>query len=220
GIRNISSTSSQGSSRITIAFLLSKDLEDAANDVRDKVSQAMRSLPQEIDAPPVVSREDADSEPMIVMTVRSDLASPLALGDVADNVIAQRLQTLPGISSVQIWGEKRYAMRLWIDPMRLAAYGLTPLDVRDALNRQNVELPSGKITGDNTELTIKTIGNLTTEAEFNDLIIKSDGDRIIRFSDVGSAVLAPANLETEFRESGNPMVALAIIPQPGTNYID
>lgn len=220
GIRNISSTSSQGSSRINIEFLLSKDLEEAANDVRDKVSQAMRSLPQDIDAPPVVSKEDADSEPIIVMTVRSESRSPLDLGDIADNVIAQRLQTLPGISSVQIWGEKRYAMRLWIDPMRLAAYGLTPLDVRDALNRQNVELPSGKITGDNTELTIKTIGNLTTEEEFNSLIVKSDGDRIIRFSDVGSAVLAPANLETEFRESGNPMVALAIIPQPGTNYID
>ncbi|WP_353182400.1 efflux RND transporter permease subunit [Parapedobacter lycopersici] len=220
GIRNISSTSSQGSSRINIEFLLSKDLEEAANDVRDKVSQAMRSLPQDIDAPPVVSKEDADSEPIIVMTARSESRSPLDLGDIADNVLAQRLQTLPGISSVQIWGEKRYSMRLWIDPMRLAAYGLTPLDVRNALNRQNVELPSGKIIGDNTELTIKTIGNLTTETEFNDLIIKSDGDRIIRFSDVGSAVLGPQNLETEFRESGTPMVALAIIPQPGTNYID
>src|SRR5690606_19076906 len=152
GIRNISSTSSQGSSRINIEFLLSKDLEEAANDVRDKVSQAMRSLPQDIDAPPVVSKEDADSEPIIVMTARSESRSPLDLGDIADNVLAQRLQTLPGISSVQIWGEKRYSMRLWIDPMRLAAYGLTPLDVRNALNRQNVELPSGKITGENTEL--------------------------------------------------------------------
>jgi len=220
GIRNISSTSSQGSSRINIEFLLGKDLEVAANDVRDKVSQAMRSLPDDIDAPPVVSKEDADSEPIIVMTARSESRSPLDLGDIADNVIAQRLQTLPGVSSVQIWGEKRYSMRLWIDPMRLAAYGLTPLDVRNALNQQNVELPSGKITGENTELTIKTIGNLTTEEQFNDLIIKSSGDRIIRFSDVGSAVLGPQNLETEFRESGTPMVALAIIPQPGTNYID
>src|SRR5690606_17923220 len=166
GIRNISSTSSQGSSRINIEFLLGKDLEVAANDVRDKVSQAMRSLPDDIDAPPVVSKEDADSEPIIVMTARSESRSPLDLGDIADNVIAQRLQTLPGVSSVQIWGEKRYSMRLWIDPMRLAAYGLTPLDVRNALNQQNVELPSGKITGENTELTIKTIGNLTTEEQF------------------------------------------------------
>lgn len=220
GIRNISSSSSQGSSRINIEFLLSKDLEEAANDVRDKVSQAMRSLPQDIDAPPVVSKADADSEPIIVMTVQSESRSPLDLGEIADNVIAQRLQTLPGVSSVQIWGEKRYAMRLWIDPMRLSAYGLTPLDVRNALNRQNVELPSGKITGENTELAIKTVGNLTTEEEFNNLIIRSEGDRIIRFGDIGNAVLGPENLESQFRESNSVMAAMAIIPQPGTNYID
>lgn len=220
GIRNISSTSSQGSSRINIEFVLGKDLEVAANDVRDKVSQATRRLPDDIDAPPVVAKEDADAEPIVVMTARSESRSPLDLGDIADNVIAQRLQTLPGVSSVQIWGEKHYSMRLWIDPMRLAAYGLTPLDVRNALNQQNVELPSGKIVGDNTELSIKTIGNLTTEEEFNNLIVKSDGDRIIRFSDIGQAVLGPQNLESEFRESGTPMVALAIVPQPGTNYID
>lgn len=220
GIRNISSTSSQGSSRINIEFILSKDLEEAANDVRDKVSQAMRSLPQDIDAPPVVSKADADSEPIITMTVRSDIRDALEINDIADNVIAQRIQTLPGVSSIQIWGQKRYAMRLWIDPMRLAAYGVTPLDVRNALNRQNVELPSGKITGANTELTIKTIGNLTTEEDFNRLIIRSEGDRSVRFSDIGEAVLAPENLETDISESGTPMVALAVIPQPGTNYIE
>ena len=220
GIRNITSSSSQGSSRINIEFLLTKDLEEAANDVRDKVSQAMRSLPQDIDAPPVVSKADADSEPIIVMTVQSESRTPLELGEIADNVIAQRLQTLPGVSSVQIWGEKRYAMRLWIDPLLLAAYGLTPLDVRNALTEQNVELPSGKIMGENTELAIKTIGNLTTEEEFNGLIIGSDGDRIIRFGDIGSAVLGPENLESEFRESNSIMAAMAIIPQPGTNYID
>src|SRR5690554_2188522 len=220
GIRNITSTSSQGSSRINIEFILSKDLEEAANDVRDKESQAMRSLPQDIDAPPVVSKADADSEPIIVMTVRSDTRDALDLNDIADNVIAQRIQTIPGVSSIQIWGQKRYAMRLWIDPMKLAAYGVTPLDVRNALNRQNVELPSGKITGDNTELTIKTIGNLSTEEDFNRLIIRSEGDRIVRFSDIGEAVLAPENLETDISESGTPMVALAIIPQPGTNYIE
>ncbi len=220
GIRNISSSSNQGSSRINVEFLLSKDLEEATNDVRDKVSQAMRSLPQDIDAPPVVSKADADSEPIIVMTVQSESRSALDLGDIADNIIAQRLQTLPGVSSVQIWGEKRYAMRLWIDPMRLSAYGLTPLDVRNALNRQNVELPSGKIVGENTELAIKTVGNLTTEEEFNNLIIRSEGDRIVRFGDIGNAVLGPENIEREFRESGDIMVAMAIIPQPGTNYLD
>lgn len=220
GIRNMTSSSSQGSSRINIEFVLSKDLEEAANDVRDKVSQAMRSLPQDIDAPPVVSKQDADSEPIIIMTVQSDTRTALDINDIADNIIAQRIQTLPGVSSIQIWGQKRYAMRLWIDPMLLSAYGVTPLDVRNALNRQNVELPSGKITGATTELTIKTVGNLTTEEEFNDLIIRSEGDRIVRFRDIGKAVLSAENLETDISESGNPMVAMAIIPQPGTNYID
>src|SRR5690606_33718039 len=121
GIRNISSTSNQGSSSINIEFVLGKNLEAAANDVRDKVSQALRSLPQDIDAPPVVSKEDADSEPIITLTVRSDTRNELDLNDIAENVIAQRLQTLPGVSTVQIWGQKRYAMRMWIDPMRLAA---------------------------------------------------------------------------------------------------
>jgi HAE1 family hydrophobic/amphiphilic exporter-1/multidrug efflux pump len=220
GIRNISSSSNQGSSRITIEFNLNKNLEEAANDVRDKVSQAQRQLPQDIDAPPTISKADADSEPILVLTVRSDSRDPLDLNDIAENVIAQRLQTLDGVSSVQIWGQKRYAMRLWIDPMRLAAYGLTPLDIRNALNRQNVELPSGKITGKNTELSVKTIGNLLTVEDFENLILKSEKDRLIRFSDVGKVELAPENLETNFRESGVPMVALAIIPQPGTNYIE
>lgn len=220
GIRNISSTSNQGSSNINIEFILGKNLEEAANDVRDKVSQALRSLPEDIDAPPVVSKADADSEPIIILTVRSENRNILDLNDIAENVIAQRLQTLPGVSTVQIYGQKRYAMRMWIEPMRLAAYGLTPLDVRNALTLQNVELPSGKITGANTELTVKTIGNLATEDDFNNLIIKTDGNRIIRFSDIGKAVLGPENLETNMRESNTPMVGLAIIPQPGTNYIE
>lgn len=220
GIRNISSSSNQGSSNINIEFNLDKNLEEAANDVRDKVSQAVRNLPQDIDAPPVVSKADADSDPIISMTVRSDRRDQLQLSDYAENVIAQRLQTIPGVSSVQIWGQKRYAMRLWLDPVRLASYGLTVSDVRSALNRQNVELPSGKVSGANTELIVKTLGNLSDADQFNDLIVKSEGERIIRFSDVGNAELGPENLETKMTESGTPMVAVAIIPQPGTNYLE
>ena len=140
GIRNITSSSNQGSSNITIEFNLDKNLEEAANDVRDKVSQAVRSLPQDIDAPPVVSKADADSESIISMTVQSDTRSSLELSDYAENVISQRLETIPGVSGVQIWGQKRYAMRLWIDPVKLNAYNCTVSDVRDALNAQNVEL--------------------------------------------------------------------------------
>ncbi|HEY0667572.1 MAG TPA: efflux RND transporter permease subunit, partial [Sphingobacteriaceae bacterium] len=220
GIRNITSSSNQGSSNITIEFNLSKNLEEAANDVRDKVSQAVRNLPQDIDSPPVVSKSDSDSDPIISMTIQSDIRDQLYLSEIAENTISQRLQTIPGVSSIQIWGEKKYAMRLWIDPMKLVAHGLTVADIRTALNRQNVELPSGKVTGSNTELTVRTLGNLNTEEQFNNLIIQSDGEKILRFSDIGTATLGPENIETKMTQSGLPMVAVAIIPQPGTNYLD
>src|SRR5690554_2339361 len=219
GIRNITSSSNQGSSRINIEFNLDKDLEAAANDVRDKVSQAIRSLPEDIDAPPVVSKADADSDAIIVMTVQSDNKNILELTDYADNVIAPRLQTIPGVSSVQIWGQRKYAMRLWIDPLKLASYGVTVSEVRKALLSQNVELPSGKLTGANTELTIKTIGNLSTDEEFNDIIIFAEDGKVVRFSDIGNATLEAENMETKLSDSGQPMVALAIVPQPGTNYV-
>ncbi|VXC33593.1 Acriflavin resistance protein [Flavobacterium sp. 9AF] len=220
GIRNITSSSNQGSSSITIEFNLEKDLEAAANDVRDKVSQAIRSLPEDIDSQPIVSKADANSEAIISMTVQSETRNALELSDYAENVISQRLETIPGVSGVQIWGQKRYAMRLWINPYQLTSYGLTVADVRKALNEQNVELPSGKITGNNTELTVKTVGNLTTAEEFNNIIIKADGDKVIRLSDIGSATLGPENLETQLTQSGKPMVAVAIVPLPGANYLE
>ncbi len=220
GIRNITSTSSQGSSNINIEFHLGKNLEEAANDVRDKVSQAMRSLPQDIDAAPVVSKADADSEPIITMTLQSSNINVLELSDYAENVISQRLQTIPGVSSVQIWGQRKYAMRLWIDPAKLASYGLTVMEVRNALNTQNIELPSGKLTGANTELTVKTIGNLSTEEQFNNIIIRAESNRIVRLGDIGRATLEAENFETKMSDSGYPMVSMAIIPQPGTNYLE
>src|SRR5690606_34516097 len=220
GIRNITSSSVQGSSSITIEFELDKDLEAAANDVRDKVSQALRSLPEDLDAPPVVSKADADADRIISMTVQSDNKNILELSDYAENVIAQRIETIPGVSGVQIWGQRRYAMRLWIDPLKLASYGLTVADVRAALLAQNIELPSGKLTGENTELTVKTLGNLNTEEEFNNIIILADGEKLVQLSDIGRASLEGENMETKMSDSGQPMVAVAVIPQPGTNYLD
>lgn len=220
GIRNITSSSTQGSSNITIEFNLEKNLEEAANDVRDKVSQAMRSLPQDIDAPPVVSKADSDGEPIITMTIQSETRDALELSDYAENVIAQRIQTISGVSSVQIWGQKKYAMRLWINPEKLASYGVTILDVRSALGGQNIELPTGKLVGDNTELTVKTKGNLSTPEEFNNIIIRSDSGKVVKLSDVGYAELGPENTETQMTDVGKPMVGMAIIPQPGTNYIE
>lgn len=220
GIRNVTSSSTQGSSNITVEFNLNKNLEEAANDVRDKVSQAVRSLPKDIDAPPVVSKADANSDAIISMTIQSDSRNELELSDYAENVISQRLETIPGVSGVQIWGQKKFAMRLWIDPIKLASYGCTVSEVRDALNKQNVELPSGKLTGSNTELTVKTVGNLSTPEEFNNIIIRTDGEKIVRLSDVGSAALGPENIETRLSQSGLPLVGIGIVPLPGANYLD
>jgi multidrug efflux pump len=220
GIRNITSSSNQGSSRITIEFKLEKNLEDAANDVRDKVSQAVRSLPQDIDAPPVVSKADADSDAIISMTVQSESRNALELSDYAENVIAERLQTIQGVSSVQIWGQKRYSMRIWLDPLKLTSYGVTVSDVKKALTSQNVELPSGKVTGANTELTVKTMGNLSSAQQFNDIIVLSNDNKVVKLSDVGFAELGPENLETKLMGSGKVMVGLALVPQPGSNYLD
>ena len=220
GIKNISSSSNQGSSVITVEFNLSKDIDEAANDVRDKVSQAVSNLPKDINGLPVVAKADANADAIISMTLQSDTRSQLEVSDYGENVIAQRLQTIPGVSSIQIWGQKRYAMRLWLDPLKLSSYRLTPLDVKNALDKENVELPSGKIAGNTTELTVKTTGNLISESDFNNLIIKTDGDKMIRLMDIGYATIGPENEETILRESGVPMIGLALVPQPGANYLD
>jgi len=219
GIKNISSQSSQGSSNISVEFNLGISLEEAANDVRDKVSQAQRSLPSDLDDPPVVSKADASNDPVIIVLLQSNIRNALEISEYANNNIVEKIQTVSGVSSVSVWGEKKYAMRIWFDPSRMSAYSLTPQDVQGALLRENVELPSGKVTGDATELGIRTFGKLNTEEEFNNLIIKNVNGADIRLKDIGEAVLGPENEESVLKESGVPMIALAVIPQPGTNYI-
>jgi multidrug efflux pump len=219
GVKNITSSSSSGSSNINVEFDLSVDLEAAANDVRDKVSQATRSLPSDLESPPVVSKADASSDAIISMTVQSNTRNQLQITEWANNVLVERIQTIPGVSGIQIWGEKRYAMRIWFEPQKLASYGLTAQDVQGALQRENIELPSGKITGSATELTVRTFGRLNTEEEFNNIIVRNVGGSDIRIRDIGEAVLGPENEETVLKESGIPMIALAIIPQPGSNYV-
>lgn len=219
GIRNITSQSSQGSSNITVEFNLGINLEEAANDVRDKVSQAQRSLPTDLEAPPVVSKADASNDPVVIMVLKSDKRNALQISEFAANNVVERIQTVPGVSTVNIWGEKRYAMRIWFDPNKLSAYALTPQDVQAALLRENIELPAGKVAGDATELGVRTFGKLNTEDDFNNLIIKNVNGSDIRLKDIGEAVLGPENEESILKESGVPMIAIAIIPQPGTNYI-
>ncbi len=220
GIRSISSASNLGSSNITVEFNLDANLEEAANDVRDKVSQAVRQLPLDIDAPPVVTKADANSDAIISLTVQSDTKNQLQIDDYAENVLLEKLQTIPGVSTIQVWGQKKYAMRLWLDPVKLTSFGLTALDIQAALNRENIELPAGKIEGSNTELTVKTVGRFTTEEEFNNMIIKSENNQTIKLKDVGYAVIGAENEETILKESGQPMIGLGIVPQPGANYIE
>jgi multidrug efflux pump len=219
GIKNITSSSSNGTSNINVEFELGENLESAANDVRDKVSQALRSLPSDLDAPPVVSKADASSDPILSMTVQSNTRNQLQMTEYANNVLVEKLQTIPGVSGIQIWGEKRYAMRIWMDPAKLVAKNVTANDVQTALIRENVELPSGKISGSATELTVRTFGRLNTEEEFNNLIVKNVGGTDIRVVDIGEAVLGPENEESVLKGDGIPMIALAIIPQPGSNYV-
>lgn len=219
GIRSLSSVSQYGNSRITVEFELSVDLETAANDVRDKVSRAQRMLPRDCD-PPTVSKADADAMPILMVALHSDKRSLLELSEIADLVVKEQLQTIQDVSSVMIWGEKRYCMRLWLDPVKMSGYSITPMDVKNALDRENVELPSGTIEGNTTELEIRTLGQMHTTEEFNNLVIKHDGTKVIRFSDVGQAELSPRDIKSYMKMNGIPMVGVAVTPQPGANHIN
>jgi multidrug efflux pump len=219
GIRTLTSVSREGSSRITVEFELGVDLEAAANDVRDKVSGALNRLPPDVD-PPVVEKADADSSPIIFLNITSEKRDLLELSRFAEINFKEKLQTISGVSSVQMWGARRYSMRLWMDPLKLAALKLAPSDVLQAVNRENVELPSGRVEGAATELTIRTMGRLTSVEDFNNLIIKEFEGNVVRFSDIGNAELYPENDRTLLKRNGIPGVAVAIIAQPGANNID
>ena len=219
GIRSLSSVSQQGQSRITVEFELSVDLERAANDVRDEVSRAQRYLPRDCD-PPTVSKADADAMPILMVALQSNKRSLLELSEIADLTVKEQLQTISDVSSVDIWGEKRYSMRLWLDPTKMAGYGVTTVDVKNAITRENLELPSGSIEGNTTELTIRTLGLMHTPEEFNNIIVKKNGGNIVRFSDIGRAELGPADIRSYMKMNGVPMVAVVVIPQPGANHIE
>ncbi len=219
GIRSLKSVSRDGRSTIIVEFNIDINLEDAANDVRDRVSRAQRNLPLDCD-PPVVTKADANSDPIMAISIRSSSKDILQISDIASNVFKERLQTIKGVSEVMIWGEKKYSMRMWMDPRKLALYGLTPLDVKNALNRENIELPSGRIEGRSTELTVRTLGRLYRTEDFNNLIIKDDGTNVVRFKDLGYSELFPENERSSLKRDNEIMVMVVIIPQPGANYIE
>ncbi|MBQ8257689.1 MAG: efflux RND transporter permease subunit [Bacteroidaceae bacterium] len=219
GIRSLSSVSQQGQCRITVEFELSVDLETAANDVRDKVSRAQRYLPRDCD-PPTVSKADADAMPILMVAIQSEQRSLLELSEIADLTVKEQLQTIANVSSVGIWGEKRYSMRIWLDPVKMAAYGITPIDVKNAITNENVELPSGSIEGNTVELTLRTMGQMHTAKEFNNVILKEQNGNVVRVSDIGYAELGPADIKSYMKMNGVPMVGVAVIPQPGANHIE
>ncbi|MEY2647622.1 MAG: hypothetical protein RL282_335 [Bacteroidota bacterium] len=219
GVKNITSSSSQGSSNITVEFELGIDLERAANDVREKVSQVAGRLPQDIDAPPTVAKQDSDSDPIVFMQMQSNKRTLLELSDLAENIVQERLQTITGVSGVNIFGQ-RPAMRIWFDPVKLSAYKLTIQDVKTALDRENVELPGGKVRGDVTELTVKAYGKLTTEEDFNNLIVRQTEGNIIRLKDIGYAIIGPENEESVTRKNNVRSVNLAVVAQPGSNHVE
>lgn len=218
GIRAVTSVSREGRSSITIEFVLGADLETAANDVRDKVSGAIRNLPPDAD-PPVVSKADSDANPIVIININSNTRNLLQLTEIAEKTFKEQLQTIPGISGIRIFGEKKYAMRLWMDPTKLAAYQLTPNDIRSALNADNIELPAGRIEGDNVELSIRMLSLMETAEEFNNLILRDSDGQLVRFSDIGRAELGTENERQISRGLSGPRVAIAAIPQPGSNHI-
>ena len=218
GIRTINSSSSVGSSNITVEFNLGVNLETATNDVRDKVSQALRNLPQDIDAPPIVSKADANSDFILMMTLRSKSKNALELTEYAENVLQQKFQTIDEVSTVSVRG-KRFSMRIFPDPDLLNAYGIAFNDIQNALNKENVELPAGKIYGLKTEFIITTLGRLTKEADFRNIILKQDATGIVRLGDVAKVELGPEQEDQGVYFNGVQAVMISLSPQPGANYI-
>ena len=219
GIRAMTSVSREGRSTVTVEFELGDDLDRAANDVRDRVAAAVRRLPQDVEAP-TVAKADADGDPIIFVNLRSDQRNLLDLSAIADNLLKSRLETISGVGRVDIWGYKEYAMRLWLNPDALASHGLTAIDVREAFRAANVELPTGRIEGDSIDLNIRTLSRLGADPqEFDQRVIKRDGDRVVRFGDIGYAELGPLNERTVLRRNGVSMVGVVLRPQSGANHI-
>jgi HAE1 family hydrophobic/amphiphilic exporter-1/multidrug efflux pump len=219
GIRTITSSSNQGSSSITVEFNLDVNLDNAASDVRDKVAQALKQLPADIDAPPVISKADASGDVVIILAVQSKNKSIIQLSDFAETVLQEKFQTIPDVSGVNVFGLRRYAMRLDYNPDKLNAYGVTVSDIKNTLDKENIELPGGKIYGNKTELIVKTMGRLSTESDFRNLILREDENGIVRLGDVADVRLGSEAEEVGFRLNGITSIACGIAPQPGANFV-
>ncbi len=219
GIRVLKSSSKEEASRITIEFNLERDPDEAANDVRDRVSRARDRLPDEVDEP-IIAKEEADASPVLWLTFTSDRFSRTELTDVVDRIAKQRIQTVPGVGTIFIGGERRFAMRLWLDPDKLASYQLTAGDVETALREQNVDVPGGRIESFAREFTVRTQGELSDAAAFEDLIVATRGNSQIKLKDVGRAELGSEDYRTRTFFNGTPTVGLGIVRQSKSNLLE
>ena len=220
GVKTLTSSTREGSSSINVEFKISRDIEAAAQDVRSRVSRAMRRLPNEVDAP-VVSKRSSDEERIIWLALTGEKYSPLELSNYADKFIKNVLETVDGVGSVFIGGERRYAMRLWLNPKKMAARNITALDVEQALRQQNVEISSGRIEGNSTEYPIRTIGRLQTPEAYKNLVLRRNDDTsLTRLRDIGRAEIGAENNRTIARYNGKPAISLGISKLSGANIIE
>jgi multidrug efflux pump len=220
GIKALTSTSRDGFSYISIEFETGMDLEAAANEIRDRVSRVRRRLPDDVDEP-TVYKSDSDNDPILMVSLMSDKLDPMEVSELANNHVKERLQTIPGVSEVSIWGEKRPTVRLWIDPVRLQALGVSGAEMSAALSKGNLELPSGSIEGSETTLSIRTLGRILDPKAFENIAVKTAADgTVIRISDVADIHYEPKDTRTGFKRNGKQSVTIALMAQPGSNHVE
>jgi multidrug efflux pump len=219
GVKTMTSSSREEGSIITIEFELGRNVDEAANDVRDRVSRIRGTLPREINDP-IISKVDANAEAIVWLALSSGNRSGLELTDIADRVLKERIQRLPGVGSVTIAGERRYAMRVWLDPLRMASRGLTTQDVEAAVRRENAEIPAGRVEGQGRELAVRTRGELSTAEEFGAIIVSQSETDVVRLRDVADVTLGAEDERTLARYNGLPAVGLGIVKQSKASTVD
>ncbi len=219
GLRTITSASAEQVSNITLEFTLDRDVEASAQDVRDKVSRVRGLLPQEIEEP-VVTKQDADAQPFFWLSLSGENYDLLQLSDIGDRIVKSRLQTLPGVGRAQVFGERRYSMRIWLSPAALSARGLTVQDVEAAIRSRNVEIPAGRIESERREFTVRSLGELKTPDEFSDLTVANQNGQLVKLRDLAMVELGPEDERSTLRFKGTPAVAIGVIRQSKSNLIE
>jgi multidrug efflux pump len=219
GVKTLTSSSKEQGSVITIEFELGRNVDEAANDVRDRVSRVRGSLPREADEP-IIQKVDANAQPIVWLALSSSRHSNLETTDIADRILKERIQRLPGVGAVRIAGERRYAIRVWLDPQHMAAHGLVARDIEDAIRRENAEIPAGRVEGEGREFSVRTRGDLSTPEEFAAIIVKQDGDELVRLGDIAEVKLGSEDERTAVRYNGQPAVGLGVSKQTKASTLD